>query len=99
MALSLYIPSCIRTPAHPFHPPPLEKPIRIQIEGPLVSVQRLLPEVPWHIDVCNPIFPQPAGLELAKLAYRTLYGRDAHLHDENDLTVRDEYLGWVHQKK
>ncbi|KAG9252400.1 uncharacterized protein F5Z01DRAFT_682576 [Emericellopsis atlantica] len=50
MALPLYIPQCIRTAAHPLHPPPIDEPVRIQIEGPLVSVQRLLPEVPWHVD-------------------------------------------------
>lgn len=31
MALPLHIPDCIRTPAHPLHPPPLDKPVRIQI--------------------------------------------------------------------
>ncbi|KAK3933461.1 hypothetical protein QBC46DRAFT_368733 [Diplogelasinospora grovesii] len=94
MALPLHIPYCIHTPAHPFHLPPLDKPVRIQIEGPLVSIQRLLPEVPWHVDVCEPIFPQPAGPELAKLACRAIYGQDVRPHVENDLIVRDEYLGW-----
>lgn len=72
--------------------------MRIQIEGPLVSIQKLLPEVPWHIDVSDPIFPQPAGPGLAKLAYRAIYGQDAR-PIEDDLIVRDEYLGWVDQKK
>ncbi|KAI6080809.1 hypothetical protein F4821DRAFT_273574 [Hypoxylon rubiginosum] len=98
MALPLHIPHCIRTPAHSLHPPPLDKPVRIQIEGPLVSIQKLLPEVLWHVDVCNPIFPQPAGPELARLAYRAIYGQDASLFIEDDMIVRDEYLGWVHEK-
>ena len=93
------IPHCICTPAHSLHPPTLDKPVRIQIEGPLVSIQKLLPEVPWHIDVYNRIFPQPAGPELAKLAYLAIYGKDASLSVDNDMIVQDEYLGWVHEKK
>ncbi|KAI0882305.1 uncharacterized protein GGS22DRAFT_50116 [Annulohypoxylon maeteangense] len=98
MALPLHIPHCICTLAYSLHPPQLEKPVRVQIEGPLVSTQKLLPEVPWHVDVRNPIFPQPAGLDLARLAYRAIYGHDADISVENDMIVRDEYLGWVHEK-
>ncbi|KAI1763128.1 hypothetical protein GGR53DRAFT_498665 [Hypoxylon sp. FL1150] len=98
MAFQLHIPDCFRTPVHPLHPPPLDRPLRVQIEGPLVSIQKLLPEVPWHIDVCNPIPLQPAAPELARLAYRAIYGQDVRLSVENDMTVRDEYLGWVHHK-
>lgn len=72
--------------------------MRIQIEGPLVSFQKLLPEVPWHIDVCKPIFPQPAAPKIAALTYRAIYGSDV-LSDIDHLVVRDEYLGWVHHKK
>ncbi|KFH42619.1 hypothetical protein ACRE_066320 [Hapsidospora chrysogenum ATCC 11550] len=46
----------------------------------------------------NPMFPQPAGPELAKLAYKAIYGQDVRPSVENDLVVRDEYLGWVHHK-
>ncbi|KAI6088039.1 hypothetical protein F4821DRAFT_99133 [Hypoxylon rubiginosum] len=98
MALPLHIPHCIHTPAHSLHPAPLDKPLRIQIEGPLVSIQKLLPEIPWHVDVCNPIFPQPAGPELARLACLAIYGHDASLSVKTDMIVRDEYLGWVHEK-
>ncbi|EFY84725.1 extracellular lipase, putative [Metarhizium acridum CQMa 102] len=92
------IPKCIQSPAHCFHPPPLDRPVRIQIEGPLVSIQKLLPEVPWHVDVHEKKFQQ-AGAELAELTYRTIYGHDVRPFVENDMIVRDEYLGWVHQKK
>ena len=73
--------------------------MRIQIEGPLVSVQKLLPEVPWHVNACGTKFPQPAALELATLTYRAIYGQHVRMDVGNDLIVRDEYLGWVDQKK
>lgn len=98
MALPLHIPKCIQSPAHDFHPPPLDRPVRIQIEGPLVSIQKLLPEVPWHVDVCEKKF-QRAGAKLAELTYRTLYGHDVRPFVDNDMIMRDEYLGWVDQKK
>lgn len=79
--------------------PPRGKPVRIQIEGPLVSIQKLLPGVPWCVDIGNPVFPQPAGPELAKLAYRAIYGQHGRTDVATDLVVRDEYLGWVDQKK
>ncbi|KAI9762870.1 MAG: hypothetical protein M4579_000223 [Chaenotheca gracillima] len=96
MALKLHIPPCIDTPAHPFHPPPLECPLRINIEGPLVSIQKRLPGIEWHLDGHFDLpFPQPAGRELARLTYQTIY--DGNIRSENvgDLVVRDEYLGWV----
>jgi hypothetical protein len=73
----------------------VEKPLRIQIEGPLVSIQKLLPEMTWPLDVMRPVFPLPAGPELARLAYRTIYGRKVRPEDAGDMVVRDEYLGWV----
>jgi hypothetical protein len=95
MAYKLHIPPCISNPNHPLHPPPLEKPLRIQIEGPLVAIQKLLPGITGHADPLSLVFPQPAGPELAKLAYQTLYGRDVCPELANDMIVRDEYLGWV----
>jgi hypothetical protein len=95
MALELYIPPCVSTSAHPLYPPPPEQPLRIQIEGLLVSIQKLLPEVPWHTDVASPVFPQPAGPELARLAYQKIYGREVRPEVAGDMVVRDEYLGWV----
>lgn len=95
MAFELHIPPCICTPAHPFHPPPLEKPLRIQIDGPLVAIERLLPGISWHTDPLSPVFPQRAGPELAELAYRAIYKRNVRPEFVDDLVVRDEYLGWV----
>ncbi|KAK7211925.1 hypothetical protein V2G26_019103 [Clonostachys chloroleuca] len=99
MALELYIPPCLHVPVHSKHPPPVEKPLRIQIEGPLVSIQKLVPEAQWHIDIFNQVFPQPAGPLLAKLAFQKLYKRQARLEETGDLVVRDEYLGWVMEGK
>ncbi|KAI0450423.1 hypothetical protein F5B21DRAFT_490799 [Xylaria acuta] len=90
MALELYIPPCIRNPIDPHHPPPPNKPLRIQIEGPLVAVERLFPNIQWHVhDV------QPAGPKLAELTYSLLYGRNASPDIQGDLVVRHEYLGWI----
>ncbi|KAI0533793.1 hypothetical protein GGR58DRAFT_516652 [Xylaria digitata] len=63
MALELHIPPCICTPAHPFHFPSLDRPLRIQIEGPLTAIRRF-------------VFPMPGGKPLAELTYRALYGAD-----------------------
>ncbi|KAI1082769.1 hypothetical protein F5B20DRAFT_483490 [Whalleya microplaca] len=93
MAYKLHIPPCICDPAHPNHPPPKDKPLRIQIEGPLVSIQRLLPESTWDMDFTTDIkFPQPAGPHLARLTHQVLYGEDISV---DDMVVRDEYLGVV----
>jgi hypothetical protein len=101
MALPLHIPPCIHSPAAAHHPPPDEKPLRIQIEGPLTAVKKLLPEVPWRTDMmAGPlVFPQPAGPELAGLAYQSVYGRNPHPEVAGDLVVRDEYLGWLAKVK
>lgn len=95
MAFKLHVPRCISNPAHPLHPPPLEQPLRIQIEGPIVAIQKLLPEISWDTSPSSVTFPQPAGPEIAKLAYQILYGRDVRPELVGDIVVRDEYLGWV----
>ncbi|KAI0902675.1 hypothetical protein F4823DRAFT_621176 [Ustulina deusta] len=99
MALELYIPPCIRNPINPYHPPPPDKPLRIQIEGPLVAVERLFPNIQWHVKDVQPEFPQPAGPKLAELTYSLLYGRNASPDIQGDLVVRHEYLGWIMHPK
>lgn len=100
MALKLHVPPCIRDPAHALHPPPIDRPLRIQIEGPLVSIQKLVPGHSWHFAKPSAEhFPQSGGEALAKLAYRTLYGIDVCQEVEGDMVVRDEYLGWVMGEK
>ncbi|KID97583.1 hypothetical protein MAJ_06455, partial [Metarhizium majus ARSEF 297] len=97
MALELHIPPCIRTPSHPRHPPQFAIPLRIQIEGPLTSIQKLFPEVHWNLE--DPDFPQPVGPMLARLAYQVIYGGQDRADVANDLIVRDEYLGWVREER
>jgi len=89
MALELHIPPCIHKSRHRLHPPPFNTPLRVRIQGPLETIQKLLPNVSWY-----PIrpFPQPGGLKLANLAHQNLYGRKG---DGAALAVRDEYLAWV----
>ncbi|KAI0196530.1 hypothetical protein EV127DRAFT_416792 [Xylaria flabelliformis] len=99
MALELYIPPCIRNPIDPHHPPPPNKPLRIQIEGPLVAVERLFPNIQWHVQDIQPEFPQPAGPKLAELTYSLLYGRNPSPDIQGDLVVRHEYLGWIMKPK
>ena len=95
MALELHIPPCIHGPPHNLHAPPPEKPLRIQIEGPLTSIQKLLPDISWYTEDLSVIFPQPAGPELAKLTFQRLYGQAPRPHVAEDMVVRDEYLGWI----
>lgn len=99
MALELYIPPCIHNPAHALHPPPLDRPVRVQIEGPLISIQKLVPKYSWHLTAGSQHFPQPGGEALAKLTYQALYGTDTRQEVFGDMIVRDEYLGWVMEGK
>jgi hypothetical protein len=99
MALDLYIPPCNRFPAHPRHPPPVDLPLRIQIEGPLVSVDKLLPGIRWQLDEHSAPSLQSAAPELARVAFRTIYGQDVRADVDGDITVRDEYLGWVKEDR
>lgn len=97
MALNLHIPPCMRSAAEPRHPPPVDQPLRIQIEGPLSSINKLLPGVEWQLEgVFRPSL-QPAGQELARVAFRTIYGHDIRPEIDGDMVVRDEYLGWVQE--
>ncbi|KAG4442004.1 hypothetical protein IFR05_002530 [Cadophora sp. M221] len=91
MALELFIPPCIHNPRHGLHPSPPTRPLRIQIQGPLESIQKHLPNSSWDKIVR---FPQPGGVELASLTHRALYG--VGLREAVGLpAVRDEYLAWA----
>lgn len=95
MALELHIPPCRCQPPNAVHPPSIDKPVRIQIEGPLESIEKLIPGISWPVESFNPFFPLPAGPELAKAAFRAIYGVQPRQDVDRDLIVRDEYLGWV----
>ena len=92
MAYQLSIPPCCHDPADPTHSPALGQPLRIQIEGPKVSIDKLLPGISWQTSVATPTFPQPAGPKLAALAFKAVYGQPP---DTDDMIVRDEYLGLI----
>ncbi|KAJ8117656.1 hypothetical protein OPT61_g1205 [Boeremia exigua] len=92
MAHRLYIPPCVDTPAHPNHFPPLERPLRIHIQGPLASIQRLLPLIAFHYEDGGEPFPQPAAPELAELTFQALYGWRTEKGEK--LVIRDEYNAW-----
>lgn len=88
-SLDLYIPPCIHSPPHRFHPPPVDQPLRIRIQGPLETIRKALPDEVWHPP--KP-FPQPGGLQLARLTYQSLFGS---VGNNTALKIRDEYLAWV----
>ncbi|KAJ5712478.1 hypothetical protein N7493_008946 [Penicillium malachiteum] len=91
-ALPLHIPSCHLNPPRRFHFPSPEQPLRIQIEGPLLALQRLLPGVSWHVPHS---FPLPGGPRLAELAFQAIYHRNIQPNIAGDMVVRDEYKGWL----
>ena len=99
MAFDLFIPKCTHDPAHELHFPSVERPLRVNIEGPLVSIQRLVPDVTWHTETEVPDFPQKGGPALAKLAYETLYGHSLDETAESEVVIRDEYLGWITESR
>lgn len=94
MAYQLYIPSECFDPARTKHLPTPGKPLRIQIEGPKVTIDKLLPGVKWDVITVVPDFPQAAGPRLAALTYHALY-RQYPRSGSTDLVVRDESLGWI----
>ena len=91
MALELYIPPCVNNPPHSLHPPPPDKSLRIRIQGPLETIQKLLPKVSLVSDWA---FPQLGGLKLASLTYQKLYGGKG---DEAVPVVRDMLKYWGDQ--
>ncbi|KAB8346223.1 hypothetical protein FH972_023268 [Carpinus fangiana] len=95
MALELHIPHCIHSPAHPHHMPPEEKPLRVQIEGLLVSIKKLIPGTEGHVEVRNRVFPHAAGPVLARLAFEKVYGRHPRPREvPGDLTIRDDQIDY-----
>ena len=53
----------------------------------------------WHIETEAPDFPQKGGPALAKLTYETLYERSLDNEMEDEVVIRDEYLGWVTESR
>ena len=95
MTYQLHIPECIDRPRHPLHFPPVSRPLRIAIEGPLSCVTKLVPHVDWELTPFDLPHLQAAAEPLARLAFLKIYGRDVNASIDGDMTIRDEYLGWV----
>ncbi|KAK1987751.1 hypothetical protein LZ30DRAFT_756429 [Colletotrichum cereale] len=92
MALELYIPPCVKTPADRLHPPPIGQPLRVQIESPRESIEKLLPSTVWETSLVSRKFPQAAGPALAALTFRHIYGKDVRPDVCDDMVMRDEYI-------
>jgi hypothetical protein len=92
MALKLFIPPCIHDPPHQDHTPHPQKPLRIEIQGPLETIQKLLPNASWH--PLKPV-PQPAGHALTGLTHQALYREDYVCSCKGNLPVQHEYLAWA----
>jgi hypothetical protein len=90
MEHDLHIPACLHTPPHPLHPPSYEKPLRIDVAGPLSAIEKLLPNVSWNINLRDLRELQPAAIELARKVYQILYAQVPQ--SEDDLVVRHEDL-------
>lgn len=95
MAYKLHIPDCILEPHHPFHFPTPNKPLRIRIQGPLISIQRLIPKAQWQwfLNWTEP--PQVPAPDFAGFTHRTIYGCDPQPGVPDDLVIRHEYCGWI----
>ncbi|OHF03067.1 hypothetical protein CORC01_01451 [Colletotrichum orchidophilum] len=99
MALELFIPPCIRSPASRLHLPHIERPLRVQIEGPREYIQKLFPSVEWETTLRDRKFPQAAGSALAALTFRHIYGMRVRSDVPGDMVVRDEYMRWIERDK
>jgi hypothetical protein len=71
--------------------------LRIHIQGPLVSIKKLLPDVRFHYDDWGKPFPQPAAPKLAELAFRAIYGRPTDAKNGEFLRISDEYNAWLRE--
>ncbi|KXH33291.1 hypothetical protein CSIM01_03205 [Colletotrichum simmondsii] len=87
MALELFIPSCVRSPPGHLHLPDIERPLRIRIEGPRKSIEKLLPSIVWDTRVFDGKFPQEAGPSLATLTFRHIYGESVRSDVPGDLVL------------
>ncbi|KAK1975434.1 hypothetical protein LZ30DRAFT_808466 [Colletotrichum cereale] len=98
MAFELYIPPCIADPQCDLHPPPFERPLRTQTDGPLVSIEEVPRGIQWNLPLVDPTeYFQPAGAKLAALTYKHLCGRDPEdgADVSGDLVLWDKYLNLI----
>jgi hypothetical protein len=93
MELELAIPPCISIPAHPLHFPSLDRPLRVQIAGPLASLMALLPDLKTTVDkgINSSFLPKALGLQFARMVYRKLYQREVQPEIVGDLELRNQF--------
>lgn len=83
----LSIPASVRLP-------PPSKPLRIHILSPLSAIEKLIPNVPWHINIRDQREIQPAATSVAWLVSNALYGPIGDAERSDWVVVRAELLGW-----
>lgn len=101
MSAKLVLPQCQETPAHLGHPPPFDKPLRIQISGDLEHLDKMFhggAEIARpKINDAPPVdFAEPC-LQLVQTAFKLLYGRDPDLENPLDMIPRHQYYLWRHR--
>ncbi|KAI1178933.1 hypothetical protein F4777DRAFT_40991 [Nemania sp. FL0916] len=99
MASKLILPPCADSPAHMHHPPPPDKPLRIQVGGHLDWIDQLFddgtkifrPEATFFsLDE----YAEPC-LRLIKMSFNLLYGRDPDPETPLDMVLR--YQSYIFQ--
>lgn len=101
MYSKLVLPQCQENPAHLNHPPPPEKPLRIQIEGDLKYLDKLflggIKITQPDVNDDRPVdFAEPC-LELVQMTFKLLYGRNPDPDNPLDMIPRHQYYLWRHR--
>ncbi|KAI5862903.1 hypothetical protein GGS23DRAFT_570054 [Durotheca rogersii] len=96
MPANLIIPRCEQNPVHPNHPPPQDKPLRIQILGLNKIIDQLFGDGAKMPSEDRPITSttldfDEVGLRFAKMAFKQLYGRDVDPNTPSDFVPRYQY--------
>lgn len=94
MSAKLVMPRCEQDPAHPNHPPPPDKPLRIQVLGLNTTLNGLFVNEELSSQekpVASPTAFDYTGLQLATMVFRVFYGRDVDAGAPQDFTPRYQY--------
>lgn len=95
MPARLVIPLCEQDPAHPNHLPSSDKPLRIQVLGLNKTINKLFNDgaemLSQDLHVTSGVDFNETGLQLAKMAFGLLYGRDVNLGNPSDFIPQHQY--------
>ncbi|KND88830.1 hypothetical protein TOPH_06519 [Tolypocladium ophioglossoides CBS 100239] len=98
MPANLVIPPCEQNPTHPNHFPRHDKPLRVQILGLNETINQLFNDGTKMPSQERPITSavdfDEAGIRLAKMAFKLLYGRDVNSKDQSDFVPRYHVDGY-----